>query len=180
MKTTLFFLWMIISITAVLVGIGWRYIQVNQVVEAQAAIPFDLTKDKLVDVPQKLIISKLGVEMMVEPASVKGNDWGIFDQKASWLSTSGTLLSGNMVIYAHNNRSSFGELNQLEIGDEIVVENDQVRVLFAIKEMKEGKATDIQYVTQKEGRLTLYTCSGPLDTKRFFVMATVVRIEERL
>jgi LPXTG-site transpeptidase (sortase) family protein len=103
----------------------------------------------------------------------------MFDHQAAWLNSSGNMNQGNMVIYAHNKRRMFGPLRWIKVGETIEISNQSKLVRYQVTQAFEGKATDISHVTEPINRLTLYTCSGPLDRNRFFVLAEAFEVGSR-
>lgn len=161
----------------------WRFVQIQQstnVVYAATSsinsIEAEKRSSNSLD-PAILTIPRLDIRLQVRPATVDENEWMIFEDAASWLVTSGNLVTGNTVVYAHNNTHTFAELEKLEAGDEIILSNETTSVVFRVEQGFEGKSSDTQYVTESKNRLTLYTCSGPFDLYRYFVLAQRVRIE---
>jgi len=131
------------------------------------------------EIPLSVGLPKYDIDLEVKPATVSGNTWDMFDDDAAWLSSSGTLEGGNMVIYAHNKRYMFGPIQWLSRGDVIEVGSESKLARYRVTKTFEGRATDIEYVTDPVNRLTLYTCSGPMDVKRYFVLAEAFEVESR-
>lgn len=177
MKHFVGFLILLPVLLMVLVVISWRYSTVSRIQSPVHATNFSGQAEKFDGVPTKIEIPSLQVTMDVYPAQVRENSWDIFDNAASWLSTSGRIHTGNMVIYAHNDQDAFGGLKNLSDGDKIIAYSGTTKAVFEFAQGFDAKATDIQHVTQSDSRLTLYTCDGFFDVKRYFALASLVRIE---
>jgi LPXTG-site transpeptidase (sortase) family protein len=100
--------------------------------------------------------------------------WGISPLSANHVSQSGVPgNNGNIIIYGHNTAAVFGKLQSVKRGDEIslrtangimhkyMVVNTQDVDVFQI---------DLLQPTLTE-TLTIYTCSGWFDSRRFVVRA---------
>ncbi len=116
------------------------------------------------------------IELM--PAHILDGQWQVADNKATYLSTSSQPGSGgNIVIYGHNTHDIFKPLHQLKLGDTITIhqQNNQ-QSEYTVKEIK---IVDPENTTEVEPTsyevLTLYTCTGLLDSKRLIVKAYPTR-----
>lgn len=101
-------------------------------------------------------------------------NWTISDTEASYLSQSAKPgEKGNIIIYGHNKRSIMGNIRALK-GNEIIIltTKDGSIHQYKIEKLIEVNPDQTEYLepTQEE-TLTLYTCSGFLDSKRFIVQA---------
>ncbi|KKR30448.1 hypothetical protein A2715_04540 [Candidatus Woesebacteria bacterium RIFCSPHIGHO2_01_FULL_39_32] len=124
--------------------------------------------------PTALLISDLGISLPIFPAKIQNGKWEATSKGVSYLSTSsipGEL--GNSVIYGHNWKSLLGNLTKAKPGQEIMI-------YYSNGTKKTFKITHTQVVTPNQTkildrtddrRITLYTCTGFLDTKRFVVTA---------
>lgn len=80
---------------------------------------------------------------------------------------------GNSVLYAHNWKNLFGKLYMIRPGDEINIKflNGEVRS-FIIKNTYTVTADETHILAPTDDtRVTLYTCIGFLDLKRFVAIA---------
>ncbi len=124
--------------------------------------------------PQKLYIPKLGKVFYVSEGQAEGDRWAIAETGVSYLSSSalpGTL--GNTVMYGHNKDDIFGYLYLVKAGDPVyaILDNGHF-VKFTVAEEKEVTPKDVQVLeVSNDSRLTLFTCSGFLDSARFVVVA---------
>lgn len=126
--------------------------------------------------PVRLQVGEL-IEIEIEPAKFEHNEWIISDKKVSyWTGSALPGWVGNTVLYGHNKKEILGNLNSSKVGDQITitVKNGQV-FSYTIEEMKEVTPDQIQYIfPTNEQVLTIYTCSGWLDSKRLVVRAGAI------
>lgn len=121
--------------------------------------------------PAAINIDSLSLSLTISPGIIKDNRWTLFDDKVSWLSTSGDLNQGNIILYAHNKPNLFGDLTQLEIGDEIIVVGSGRKQAYTVREKRKVLPSDVEAVISDKNELTLYTCNGSFDEKRLIVKA---------
>lgn len=129
------------------------------------------------NLPTHMTIPDLNIALAVIPAKFEGSEWQTTKDGASYLTSSPVPGSvGNSVFYAHNWNSLFGKLPQIKAGNIIEIEfADHTKKKFAVAytlEVSPGDASIIGGSDDK--RITLYTCSGFLDTKRFAAVAFLV------
>lgn len=120
--------------------------------------------------PSDIKIPKLNLNLAVSPSVIKNGNWQIFDDRVAWLSTSSLPGHGNAILYAHDRIGLFGNLYQLQVGDEIEIYVDKW-ITYKVTEVRKVNPTDITAVLSNKNRLTLYTCSGTFDQKRLVVYA---------
>lgn len=121
--------------------------------------------------PTAINIPKIHKNLPIKPASVRGDDWDMFGDAVAWLSTSAVPGDGNVVLYAHNWPSLWGDLYLLKPGDIIDVEQNNLWKTYKVTESREVDEYDTQSVLSDKNRLTLYTCEGSFDQKRRLVYA---------
>jgi LPXTG-site transpeptidase (sortase) family protein len=80
---------------------------------------------------------------------------------------------GNSIFYGHNWTSLLGRLPGARIGDEVTITMDNGIVkTFVITKTKIVSPNDTEVLDDTNfSRLTLYTCTGFLDSKRFVAFA---------
>lgn len=120
------------------------------------------------------IFIKWFVDTDIEPTLYHDGNWTISPTKASFLATSGSVGEGkNIVIYGHNTRSILGNIRALRGGEEVVLTTaagDTKK--YTVTSMREVVPTETSLVLPTDSEvLTLYTCSGVFDSKRFIVRA---------
>jgi len=132
------------------------------------------TSENRLPKPNKIVIEKVNINLKVEEGNVLNGKWEVSENFASHLSSSQSPSgNGNIVIYGHNKDSIFGPIRWLSEGDEIKLINEEGKEFgYKVEKTLEVSANDIQWVNPKnEETLTLYTCTGFLDLKRYIVIA---------
>lgn len=129
---------------------------------------------KEVSTPNRIVINKLNVDLPVVTSKIKNGKWEVTDKGVSYLESSvipGQL--GNSIMYGHNWTNILGNLINIKTGEtvEVYFENGTKKE-FIVSLIQEVKPNDISILNNsKDTRITLYTCSGFLDSKRFVVVA---------
>lgn len=124
--------------------------------------------------PVKIEIPAVSINLPVKEAGIKDGLWQVWENAGSHLISSAYPGgNGNVVIYAHNTNNGFGPIRWLTKGALIKLTDEQGAIFtYEIGDIVEVNPDDISYVLPKNVEtLTLYTCSGFLDTKRFVVTA---------
>jgi LPXTG-site transpeptidase (sortase) family protein len=124
--------------------------------------------------PDRITITDLGIDLPVYQATIVNNVWPTTTKGASYLTTSPLPGSmGNSIIYAHNWESLFGHLRNAKVGEKVVVTfPDKTKKTFVIAYtsiVPSNQASILAASTDK--RITLYTCTGFLDSERFVAVA---------
>ena len=81
-----------------------------------------------------------------------------------------------MGLYGHNTKDVLGRLWKVQVGDIVeVTDSGGNTYKFEIFERKEVKPNTVDILeSTQDSRLTIYTCSGFLDTARFVVAGKLV------
>ena len=124
--------------------------------------------------PTRILIPKLDKSLPVAAALIRDNEWDLFDDKVSWLSTSAVPGEGNVILYAHNTSSLFGDLYQLQEGDSVEVLQGNKWTQYTVTESRKVTPTEVEAVLSDENQLTLYTCEGSFFQKRRVVYASPI------
>jgi len=122
-------------------------------------------------------INNVGINLPIETTTIENDKWGISKNAVSYLS--GSALPGqigNSIFYGHNYNSILGNLVETKPGDIITVfYKDGSKKDFVIRYTFEVSPKDTSILSQSNERmLTIYTCSGLFDTKRFVAVAFAV------
>lgn len=129
---------------------------------------------KSTSLPQKLVLPSINAHLDIFPSVIKNNQWQTTGKGVSYLSTSPLPgKTGNSVMYGHNWKSILGDLPKVKPGDEIIVvfgNNTSKHFVVTTTAVVNSDQASIIMPT-KDNRLTIYTCTGFLDTKRFVVVA---------
>ncbi len=124
--------------------------------------------------PSRLYIPKISKTLDVLDGQIIDNRWSIADRGVSYLTSSAMPgTRGNSVLYGHNTRDILGSLPAVGNGDAIYVVMDNADIYkYEVSETKEVKPNQVEILNQTEdSTLTIYTCSGFLDTARFVVVS---------
>lgn len=124
-----------------------------------------------------LKIPSLGIDLPISEGEMKDNRWPTSTKSLIHVST--TKLPGNpgnSIIYGHNWKSQLGDLDQIKVGDSIeIVLSDNSKKIFIVSQIAEVSSNQSDLLEDSiDTRLTLYTCSGFLDSKRLVVIATLI------
>jgi LPXTG-site transpeptidase (sortase) family protein len=122
--------------------------------------------------PTRIIIPEISIDLGIKKAKIINGYWEVFDDSAAWGEGSGELgKPGNMVIFAHDTKGLFYTLKDIKIGDIIYIYGQET-YSYKVTEIKNTIPSDLSVIAPtKDQTLTLYTCSGPLDSKRLVVVA---------
>lgn len=104
----------------------------------------------------------------------EGKEWVVSDTQATYLADSARPgQAGNIILYGHNKRSIFGNLRNLKGGEEIVLTTeDGVEHRYKVILIKEVSPSNTTFLLPtRQETLTVYTCTGFFDTRRFIVRA---------
>lgn len=123
--------------------------------------------------PTRIVINRLKIDLPVAISVIKAGIWEISDIGASYLVGSGIPgKNGNVVIYGHNKKNLFGPILWLKSGDEIQINSSEQEFRYLVTEVRNVTPAQVEVLLpSKEATLTLYTCNGLFDSKRFVVSA---------
>lgn len=124
--------------------------------------------------PQKVQIPSINVNLPVIPSLIHNKTWETTDKGVSYLmSTPLPGEKGNSVMYGHNWTSLLKRLPSVKPGDSVLVTMENGTVKKFKVEFTATVNADQTYVIDntEDSRLTIYTCVGFLDSKRFVVVA---------
>lgn len=141
--------------------------------------PIVTKSGKISQKPKTLYIPKLNRVLAVSDGQVINDRWTTSQTGVSYLKTTPTPgTKGNSVLYGHNLENVLGDLYLLQNGDNIyIVTKNGNFVKYQVSEIKEVTPDSVEILNNsKDSRLTLYTCSGFLDTARFVVVAKQIKV----
>lgn len=124
--------------------------------------------------PTRIVIPDLKIDLPVFPASVHGQVWDTTTKGASWLALSPIPGErGNSILYGHNWTNLLGNLIFAKPGQKIkIIYNDKSESSFLILSTAIVSPESVSVLNQtKDNRITVYTCTGLFDQKRFIVTA---------
>lgn len=127
--------------------------------------------------PIKLEIPSIKLSLPVHSATIENGKWPITTEGLSYLKSTpypGEL--GNALFYGHNWPNLLGNLEDIKVGDEIIITNQSGHTFtYTVHFISIVKPTDTHiFQNTPDYRLTLYTCTGFLDTKRLVVTAILL------
>lgn len=110
----------------------------------------------------------------ITPQLFTNGEWTISPDKVSYLMNAARPgTQGNIILYGHNKRSILGNIRALKGGETITLTlNNGVKRTYVVEKIAEVAPTQTELLLPTDVEvLTLYTCSGPLDSRRFVVQA---------
>jgi len=113
-------------------------------------------------------------DLEVTSAIVSNGRWGVNPNLATYLPVSAAPgQPGNTIIYGHNKQNVMGKLRQIKVGQSIsILSEDGSQHLYRVTNIQTVDTSRTDLLTQTDHELlTLYTCTGPLDSLRFVVQA---------
>lgn len=124
--------------------------------------------------PVRIRIPSLNVDLPIVQSTIENNEWATTKDGISYLASSPIPgKKGNSVLYGHNWNNLLGNLKNVKTGEKIEIEyNNKTIKVFSINTM--GVVTPDQthvLSPSNDVRITLYTCTGFLDSKRLVVTA---------
>lgn len=123
--------------------------------------------------PERIIILSQKINLPVVEAKVIDGYWELSETTASHgVGSANPGEIGNTVIFAHAREGLFLPLKDVKEDDEIVVLTKDRWYRYEVKEIKDVDPNQTEVIAPtKDETLTLYTCSGFLDSKRRIVIA---------
>ena len=144
--------------------------------EIQAATTSAAAHETVSSRPTVIKLASVGLELPIVPTELKNGHWQATTEGVSYLISSplpGEI--GNSIFYGHNWPNILGNLPQIKPGDTIEVDfSDGSHKKFRI-EYTLTVTPDQTHILNpsQDRRLTLYTCTGFLDSKRFVAVAII-------
>jgi LPXTG-site transpeptidase (sortase) family protein len=124
--------------------------------------------------PKTIRIRDLGIDLPISESQIVDQKWEVSDNSVSHLESSplpGEV--GNSILYGHNWNNLLGNITKAKEGQELsVIFNDGSEKKFVIKYLVEVDYDQKEVLApSQDRRITIYTCTGFLDYKRFVVTA---------
>ena len=126
------------------------------------------------NIPIRITIPSQNIDLGIYPAKIDGNKWEATTKGVSHLSSSPIPgARGNSILYGHNWSSLLGPLSKIKVGDKIQIElSNGEKYEFTVKFTSTVSSDQTHVLSQTDDtRITLYTCTGFLDSKRFVAVA---------
>lgn len=124
--------------------------------------------------PTRIKVADL-INIPVEGHNYSNGQWTVSETVASYLTQSAKPGEpGNIIVYGHNRPQIFSPLTKTKVGDEVILTTDDGRERrYAVRTIREVDPSQVESLQPTPTEtLTIYTCSGFLDSKRFIVIAT--------
>lgn len=124
--------------------------------------------------PVQITIQDLEIDLPIYPAGIKNNQWEATTKGVSYLVSSPLPgEEGNSILYGHNWPNRLGNLKKAKPGQEIKItfDNGETKI-FTVESTQIVSPNQSQILDQTpDRRLTVYTCTGFWDSKRFVAVA---------
>jgi LPXTG-site transpeptidase (sortase) family protein len=126
--------------------------------------------------PVRITIQSVKIDNGVYPSKIVNKQWETTDKGVSYLASSPVPgVMGNSILYGHNWHSILGNLTKVKPGQKIkITYNSGETKTFVVKFTLVVDPNEEQVLdATKDQRITIYTCTGFLDSKRFVAIATL-------
>lgn len=123
--------------------------------------------------PVKLVINTVNIELPIIPASIKDGQWESTKDGVSYLTSSPIPgEKGNSILYGHNWPNLLGKLVTIKPGDTVEITYNDGSVSYFDIEYTATVTPDQTHILaeSQDKRITLYTCTGFMDSKRYVVV----------
>ncbi|HLD92014.1 MAG TPA: sortase [Patescibacteria group bacterium] len=120
----------------------------------------------------------IGVDIDIKDGVIKNGVWTIYPNNAIYLlGSSGIGDEGNIIIYGHNKDNILGPIRWIKIGAKIeIIGSDNKSYNYEVIKTDTVSSDNLEYIKPtNEETLTLYTCTGFLDSQRFMVVAEKIK-----
>lgn len=124
--------------------------------------------------PVRITIPSQEIDLPIIGARISEKKWPISNSGVSYIKDSSIPgEKGNSILYGHNWTTLLGNLVYVKPGEKIEVYfSDQSKKTFVVENTATVSPKNITVLfSSKEPLLTIYTCTGFLDSKRFVVTA---------
>lgn len=125
-------------------------------------------------IPTKIVINDLKMNLDISEGRIVNNIWEISEKGSSHLNISANPgEGGNVIIYGHNKKIIFGSLPYIKIGATVQITTQDEKIhLYKVVSKNTVNPNDLTLLSPtNEETLTIYTCTGFLDSKRFVLVA---------
>ena len=170
--SVIFSLLLLIGLTFLFRGIFLKY--KAHILSFNSAPPV-VNQDNNYSDPKRIIVEKAGIDLSIEPSKIENGVWQVSQTGVSFLSSSARPgEGGNIIIYGHNKKHILGNLIGLNLTGELIeiIDDKGESFFYKIEEIKIVDPSDVKVVAPTDYEvLTLYTCTGFLDSKRLVLKA---------
>ncbi len=163
-----------LAVFLIFVGFGLVFASSNDFVKSNLILSSKKgSQDQLRVKPLKVFIPQLSKALDISDGYIVDSRWTVSETGVSFLTTSAAPGNkGNAVLYGHNTVDKLGGLWRITDGDLVyVILSDGSIAKYQIFERREIKPSQVEILNNvDDSRLTIYTCSGFLDSARFVVV----------
>ncbi len=127
--------------------------------------------------PSKITINSIAIDLPIVPSTVKNGEFETTKKGISYLQSSAVPGDkGNTILYGHNWPNLFGKLSRITPGDVVEVQLSNGSVArYSIVYTAKVTSDQVHILNQTDdARITLYTCTGLFDTKRFVAVGKLI------
>lgn len=123
--------------------------------------------------PLRIVVPTRKVDLSIVEAPVVNGYWELSETTASHgVGSANPGENGNIVVFAHARDNLFSPLREIKNGEIIYILSKDRWFRYAVTETKLVTPDQIEHIKPTDTeQLTLFTCSGFLDTKRLIVHA---------
>lgn len=111
----------------------------------------------------------------ITPGIYQNGNWTVSPDQVTHLTSSAMPgQAGNIILYGHNKREILGNIRVLKGGEPITLtlSDGSVRQYLVESAVEVAPTQASLLLPTPDETLTLFTCSGPLDSRRYVVRAT--------
>ena len=114
----------------------------------------------------------IGIDVEIKPAVISKGVWPIFPDTAGYVTN-----ENNIIIYGHNKNDILGPLRWIKEGALVeILDNAGQTHKYEVVKTDTVEPDNLSYIFPSTSELlTIYTCTGFLDSKRFIVVAERVK-----
>jgi len=126
--------------------------------------------------PQRVKIGEV-VDAPVEWGVIAKGDWTISPDSITYLTTSARPGErGNIILYGHNKKKILAGLHNVVLGDLMEITSENGKTYAYLVSSIQTVDPDAVSLLETDGKemVTIYTCTGFLDSKRLVVQAVPV------
>lgn len=151
---------------------AWRYHQIR-------ILSFNNAEVEKADIstgviPMHIKSYPVGIDVNIKPSAISKGVWAIHPHDANYLISSARIGDkGNIILYGHNKNEIMGPLRYIKEGAMIeILGSDGKNYKYVVSKTDTVSPDNLSYIENtSDETLTLYTCIGILDSKRFIVVA---------
>lgn len=162
---------LIVGISLLLIFGAWRYHEARILsFNTKSISQFESSGVK----PRYIKSYPVGVDIEIGDATIKDGVWAILPNSANYLlGSAGLGDSGNIIIYGHNKDNILGPIRWMKVGQKVEIEgSDGKKYQYEVVKTDTVDPDNLEYIKPTDSEtLTIYTCTGFLDSKRFIVVA---------